>query len=200
MRRSVYLFLALLFCTAATARTARFTASAEWGGCVKAASFHSYNYLLDSGYRMNGTDWSGGGHLNAFVLFYLGTDLTDRWNLSLGSGYEGIDRRFRVYPVALRLTHFAKGADHDGWLGSLELGAGLQELEHIAAGLGRLAAGYRFRLTERTAIDLQASIRLSLQNPDLFDPDSSHPIPDERIARNNVYSGMIGLSAAFSFR
>ncbi len=191
------LFLAL---SGSASAQRHFTGTVEWGGGITLARYHSYNYVLDSGYRMIGKDFSGGGHVSGFALAGIGMDLGKRLNTTVLSGYEGVDHRFRVYPILVRLTSFREGPDREGWMGYAEAGIGLQELSHIAALLGRFGVGYRFPLTRHTAVDLTTALRLSKKKPDLFDPDSIQPIPAGRIAWNNQYSSMLSVSLSLSFR
>ena len=79
-------------------------------------------------------------------------------------------------------------------------GAGFWSISDISVVLGRLGAGYRIALTRHTLLDFLLSYRLSIRNPDLFDPDSTRQIPPERIALNHLYANKLTLSVALSFR
>lgn len=201
MRRILLPLLLLLLCHfPLQGRGGKVTAAVEWGAGMTFADYHIYNYLLEGGYRMNGSEFYFGGKVNAYWQGSLGYDILPDWNLSLNAGYEGIDRQYRVYPITVRATHTFQPANEDGYLLFVEGGAGFWGPKDISAVLGRVGTGYRLALSPRTALDLMFSFRLSMRNPDLFDPDSTHPILQERIVLNQLYSGKLTVSVALSFR
>lgn len=201
MRKLLLSFLAAaLFSVPLAGRGAKVYTAMEWGAGMTIADIHLYNYLLEGGYRMNGSDIYFGGKVNAYWQGSIGCEISPTWSLALNAGYEGIDRQYRVYPVTLRATHYLQSAAVDGWFLHCEGGVGFWSVSDISAVLGRLGAGYRLALTRHTALDFILSYRLSIRNPDLFDPDSTHQIPPERIARNLLYANKLTLSIALSFR
>lgn len=201
MRRLLLPFLLLLILPfPLIGKAGKVSAAVEWGAGMTFADYHVYNYLLEGGYRMNGSELYFGGKLNAYLQGSIGYAILPDWTLSLSAGYEGIDRQYRVYPITMRATHNFRPVGEDGWTIYVESGAGFWGPSDIAAVLGRLGGGYRIALSERTSLDLLLSYRLSMRNPDLFDPDSTRPILDERIVLNQLYSSKLTLSIAISFR
>ena len=201
MRKLLLTFLSVaIFSIPLAGRGGRVYTALEWGAGMTIADIHLYNYLLDGGYRMNGNEVYFGGKVNAYWQGSIGCELSPTWNLALNAGYEGVDRQFRVYPVTLRATHFLASSTVDGWFLYGEGGVGLWSISDISAVLGRLGAGYRLALTSHTSLDFLLSYRLSIRNPDLFDPDSTLPIPPERIALNHLYANKLTLSVAISIR
>lgn len=199
MRRILITLLSALLVLPAAGQGGKVTASIEWGGGITIGDFHHYNYQLDDGYRMTGNDWIRNTHAHAFWLIGAGYDFHPCWNISVYAGYEGIGPNLRVYPVTLRLTRCFNGNDRDGWFAFADGGAGISDFQEIPALLLRPGGGYRLALSPRATLDLVGTLRLSMRNPDLFDPDSTQPIPSARIASNRLYSSKISLSVILSF-
>lgn len=197
--RKRLLFIFLILFTYSTAVGKGFTYGIEWGGSFSVIDCHNYNYLIESGYRMNSTDISYGGKVNALFLANIGYVFADRFQVSLYSGYEGVDRNVRVVPILLRGTFFNNGVKSDGLLAYFGGGVGITDIEPRSIILSRGGVGYRFVLSKATSLDLILSAGISIRNPDLFDPDSHMPIADNRITVNNLYVGKLGLSMALSF-
>ena len=201
MRRILPVILAFLLSSLPLAgRGGKVFAAMEWGAGITLADIHLYNYLLEGGYRMNGSEIYFGGKINAYWQGSIGYEISPTWSLALNAGYEGVDRQYRVYPVTLRATHDLQSSTTDGWFLYGEGGAGFWSISDISVVLGRLGAGYRIALTRHTLLDFLLSYRLSIRNPDLFDPDSTRQIPPERIALNHLYANKLTLSVALSFR
>lgn len=197
--RKVLSVIALILLTFSISKAGGFTCGLEWGGGVTVLGYHDYNYLVESGYRMNDSDISFDGTLTASILVNAGYVIGNRFQVSLCSGYEGIDRNIRVVPILLRGTFFKNGYRSDGFLAYVGGGVGITDVERRSVALGRMGAGYRIVLSKATCLDFILSANLSIRNPDLLDPDSHMPIADNRITVNNLYLGKLGLSIALSF-
>lgn len=198
MRKFLIIIFISLF-TFSFARAGDFTYGIEWGGSVAVAEYHDYNYLIESGYRMDDASFSFGGKVNAFFLVNAGYVFAERFQVSLYSGYEGVDKNVRVVPIVLRGTFFNNGYKSDGFLAYAGGGVGITDVERRSVVLGRLGAGYRFVISKATCMDILFSANLAIRNPDLLDPDSNLPIAENRITVNNLCLGKLGLSIALSF-
>lgn len=197
--RKVLLSIVLIMITSSITRAGDFTYGVEWGGSFSVAEYHDYNYLIESGYRMNDSSFAFGGKVNGFFLANVGYLIAERFQVSLYSGYEGVDRNVRVVPIVLRGAFFNKGYHSDGIFAYVGGGVGITDIERRSVILGRLGTGYRIVLSKATSLDFIISANLSIRNPDLLDPDSHMPIADNRISVNNLYLGKLGLSMALSF-
>ena len=197
--RKVLFSIILILVTSSITRAGNFTYGVEWGGSFSAIRYHDYNYLIESGYRMNDSSLSFGGKVNGVFWANVGYLIANRFQISLYSGYEGIDRNVRVVPIVLRGAFFNKGYHSDGLFAFAGGGVGITDVERRSVILGRIGAGYRIVLSKATCLDFMISANMSIRNPDLLDPDSHMPIADYRISVNNLCLGKLGLSMALSF-
>ena len=62
--RKVLFSIILILVTSSITRAGNFTYGVEWGGSFSAIRYHDYNYLIESGYRMNDSSLSFGGKVN----------------------------------------------------------------------------------------------------------------------------------------
>ena len=170
----------------------------EWGAGLTFHTYHIYNYLREDGTRLQGNDFQFVANLNASILFHVGYDLGNRWNASLVTGYEGINDRFRIFPLGVRGARFFGTDPHsDNSFCFLEPGVGLFSSADKYTFYLRMGYGKRFNLSPGTDLDFSVSYRLAHSCPELIDPDEE--IVD-RLFSNNILTGFLGFSMALHFQ
>ena len=183
---------------AASGPSREFVYGVEWGSGLTFHTYHIYNYVREDGTRMQGNDFQFVTNLNASLLFKAGYDFGSRWNLSLVTGYDGINDRFRVIPLGFRGTCFFREGQRDSrpFLFA-EPGAGLFSSSDKYAFYLRVGYGKRFNLSPGTDLDFSVCYRLTHSCPKLIDPDDE--IID-RLFSNNILTGFFGVSMSLHFK
>ena len=170
----------------------------EWAFGLTFHTFHTYNYLRADGTRIQGSDHQFITNLNASILFKGGYDLGTRWNISVITGYEGINDRFRIIPLGTRGTYFfGNGQNKDGSFIFIEPGTTLFSSADNWVFYMRLGFGKRFELSPATVFDISLFYRLTHSCPELVDPDQE--IVD-RLFSNNILTGFLGINMSLNFQ
>lgn len=205
MRRQVIISILLLLlpCLALPARepgTASFRFGIEWGGCSTLYTAMHQNYTVEDGYRVDENHAGGTFIGNAQMLANAGVNITPHIALAAYSGLTGISKDFRVVPLTLRGTYFFKDMHCDGMLCYLDGGVGLKckNLSDICTLLSA-GTGYHLALSRAVSLEFLACVRLTLDRPDIMDPDTGKAIPAENIRVNNARYGALNFSVALSF-
>lgn len=159
------------------------------------------NYTVGDGYRVddNHAGWTFIG--NARILANVGVNVTPHIALAAYSGLTGISKDFRAVPLTLRSTYFIRGMDCDGLLCYVDGGVGFKNHRNLSDVCTLLSAGtgYHMALSRSVSLDFLISARLTLDSPDIFDPDSGKVIPAGNIRVNSARYGSLNLSIALSF-
>lgn len=138
------------------------------------ANFHVYshfNYIPEGGYRVDHEDNDFGYSTNANVMAHFGFNVSENLNLSAYAGYQGINRKQRIFPVTLRATVlFGKHDDPGRWLSYIGGGIGLKGSEKMFgnAYVANCGVGYRLNLTREVKLDFLSGLVSTYWHPDTF--------------------------------
>lgn len=202
MKKSLAYLCALLLCAQSLSAGdkdffGRFHPGLEWGYTGTMMSYHHFNYLDESiGFRINDEEWVNRYNTNAFVYASLAFDLFPTIRASLISGYEGIQRGRRVFPLLARAAYHPEGLDSDGIFIFLDGGITLGQKHTNQAQLG---AGYSMVLSESSSLSFLLGFRLAYDRPEVWDPIEEEYVSPCNIRRNDAwYCGVkLGVSLYF---
>ena len=171
----------------------------EWGFSPSLANYHHYNYLDESiGYRINDEGWTYPYHLNAFILAGVTVDLSSRLDLSVLSGYQGVDINRRTVPLLWRASYFFCGKDRDGFLLFGDAGVFLRKRQKYGRQL-EAGAGYLISLTPHSSITFRIGGRVVYDRPDVWDPIEEEYISTRNIKRNDAWYYALNLGIGLFF-
>ena len=203
MKKAAYIiFLLLPMITLAEERQTtarRMTFGAEWGYVFTFFSGYHNNFFSPDGWRVDEKD-SGISHFsNAEINFHIGYDFSEKWNISAYAGFTAIQDTDYCIPVSLRVTrYFNPNQKGDRWLSFIDLGSGVSIKKHPQEIItGKIGAGYRISLSERTGLDFIASLRMNYTHADIIFENTE--IQHDRTNRNNVYGCAISAGVSLSF-
>jgi hypothetical protein len=177
----------------------RMTFGAEWGYVMTFFSGYHNNFFSPDGWRVDDSHSSLCHFSNAEINFHVGYDFSDKWNLSAYAGFTAIQDTDNCIPVSLRATrYFTPDMKGDRWFSFIDLGSGISVKKHPQEILtGKIGAGYRILLSERTRLDFLASLRMNYTHADIiFD---NIEIQHDKINRNNVYGCALSVGISLSF-
>lgn len=204
MKRCVaYILLILLPVTlSAEERTSdgkRLTFGAEWGYiCTFFSGYHN-NFFSPDGWRVDENGFDGVFYNNAEVYLHIGYNLGKNWNISLYTGYAGIQDIHHSIPVSIRGTRFFNAdCNGDRWFSFIDLGSGIsikKRPQEIVT--GKIGGGYRISLSGRTKLDFLASLRATYSHRDIIFENTE--ISHDRINRNNAYGCSVSIGVSLSF-
>lgn len=172
-------------------RTFNFAIEADYIANIRVYSH--LNYITDEGYRVNEEDNSPKYNTNAQVLAGAGVNIGRHFNLSLYSGYQGINRKQALIPVLLRPSVLlGQPGDKGRWLVFIDGGPGFRASSHAdrVAVISHAGFGYRIATTKRTSLDILGSIHSTVWHPWFFDDTV------KEVRRNNEVLSGINLGVA----
>lgn len=202
MKRTVcaIFFLALVSLLDCRAASPDFSFGVEWGYSISLLKAHHINYLDADGSRVSEQDVTTRSYSNANVLASVGLNLGDKTNISICSGYMGVEDNVRVIPALLRVSFAPRGLKSSGFVASIEGGAGMNVLYNDQIlGLGGIGAGYRIGLSGKFSIDLKMYLRASYDHPNIYDPTYYGFVPKDRITINQAGYGSAGITVMVNF-
>ena len=186
MKRYVaYILLILLPVTLSaeerTSEAKRLTFGAEWGYiCTFFGGYHN-NFYSPDGWRVDENEFGGVFYNNVEVYLHIGYNFGEKWNLSLYTGYAGVQDRLHCIPFSIRGTRFFNAdCKGDRWFSFIDLGSGIG-----------------ISLSERTKLDFLASLRATYSHTDIIFGNTE--ISHDRINRNNAYGCSVSLGVSLSF-
>lgn len=184
----------LLCCTASAARPGYpgFTFGAEWSYVATVLSYRHYNFISTDGQRVNQKKLYSGIHSNGQILLHGGYNFSRHFNLSLYTGYSGINKSESMIPVSLRGT-FLLGRDPlaNRGLVYLDIGTGINGLPDEArlSLSGKIGGGYRVSLSKCTKLDFLVSLQSIFTRPDVYEHNAGETqyVTEDRLRRNNAF-------------
>ncbi len=204
MKRYVaYILLILLPVTLSaeerTSEAKRLTFGAEWGYiCTFFGGYHN-NFYSPDGWRVDENEFGGVFYNNVEVYIHIGYNFGEKWNLSLYTGYAGVQGKHHCIPFSIRGTRFFNAdCKGDRWFSFIDLGSGISIKKRPQEILtGKVGGGYRISLSERTKLDFLASLRATYSHTDIIFGNTE--ISHDRINRNNAYGCSVSLGVSLSF-
>ena len=176
-----------------------FSFGVEWGANAKLGELYHYNYIDNSGGRVDDKNSMFSYHANGHVLGKIGINLGQKFRLDVNSGYMGIADGTRVVPVTLRANIMPKGRSESGFMYFLDGGTFFNE--NLSDRLGLLGAagfGYRIALTRNVGLDFLFNVRCAYDHPDIVNPDGGFVLL-ENIRQNNAEYFSLGFSISLDF-
>lgn len=204
MRRlAIYILLAFLpvlsFAEDRAKQVSRFTYGAEWGYILTFYNGYHYNFFSPDGWRVNEKDAGACFYSNAEIYAHAGFNLSNDWNISAYLGYTAIQDKDHCIPVSLRATrYFRENGKGDRWLAYIDVGSGVSIKKHPQELFtGKLGTGYRLSLSEKTKLDVLASLRMTYAHSNIEFENTQ--ISFDRINRNNVYGCALSVGLSLTF-
>ena len=150
----------------------RITWGLEWGIAGTVFSHHDFQYTTLEGHHIDQHLNEGQFHVHGLMTARIGLQTGPRLNLSLISGWQGMQYEIRCIPVSLRMTYaFGTDPESAGISTFLEGGIGLKENLNGSNGTFaktgfsyRIPLGYGFRLC------MNAAAQATFCQPDIYDP------------------------------
>ena len=200
---AVFIFLTFLpvisFAGDRTVPERRITYGAEWGYILTFFSGYHNNFFSPDGWRVDEKDHGSACYSNAEVYLHMGYNISDYWNLSAYLGYTSLHDMNHCVPISLRATrYFNSNMKGDRWLSYVDLGGGISiKKDPQEVFIGKVGTGYRLSLSERTKMDILASLRMSYGHSDVNFENTQINI--ERINRNNIYGCGLSIGVSLTF-
>ncbi len=177
----------------------RFTYGLEWGYVATIVSgWHNY-FIAPEGYRMETKGGRFGLTSNADMYMNVGYNMSEKWNISLFLGYEGIAEFHKAVPVSLRMTRYSdEKPNGDRWFSFIDAGSGII-IKREPQGLltGKVGAGYSMSLSEYASLDFFLSARYVHAHSQIIYYNTY--IPLSKTDRNMAYAVAISLGMALKF-
>ncbi len=160
----------------------RITWGLEWGIAGTVFSHHDYQYTTLEGHHIDQHFNDAQFHVQGLMTARIGLQTSRRLNVSLVSGWQGLQYEIRCIPVSLRVT-YAMGADPEdaGISTFLEGGIGIKEnLKGKEGYFAKTGLSYRIPLGYGTRLCMNAAAQGSFCQPAIYDPydtiyvDESH--------------------------
>lgn len=173
----------------------------EWGYSVSFHNIRHFNYLDAEGSRIDVNDRFFKAGSNAGILASIGVNIAEKCNLSLCSGYLGVEDNIRIVPLLARFTVVPSGVHKGGFILTLDGGAGIDVLNTgRILPLADFGTGYRVGFDSGICLDFKFMLRGVYDNPSIFDPtfDDGY-VPASNIKTNQAVYLSAGLSAALCF-
>ena len=202
-RMALYIFLAFLpvtsFAEDRTASERRITYGAEWGYILTFYSGYHNNFFSTDGWRVDEKDHGPVSYSNADAYLHMGYNFSDYWNLSVYLGYTALQDKDHCIPMSIRATrYFQENSKNDRWLSYIDLGGGVSiKKDPQEMLIGKIGAGYRFSLSERTRMDVLAALRMTYGHSNINFENTQINI--EKINRNNIYGCALSIGVSLTF-
>jgi len=167
----------------------------EWGYIAQTHIYSHFNYVAEGGYRVDSRDPKPSFNSNAQILAHFGFNIGDNFNLAAYGGYQGINRRQRIFPVTLRATVlFGEPEDNGRWLTYAGGGIGLKGSPKMFgnAYVANGGFGYRLNLTRETKLDFLCSLQATYWHPNTFSESIE-------VRRSNEYLLGLNIGVGISF-
>ncbi|MCQ2181659.1 MAG: hypothetical protein MJY50_06355 [Bacteroidales bacterium] len=173
----------------------------EWGYCAGIYNAHSFVYYDELGSMMADKDKGFQYNPNAYVLADIGFNLTQKAQVAIQCGYEGISRDNDIIPVRLKFSYIPEGLNADGAVLFVAGGAGFHpDRRALGTSVSWLAGGgYHIYAGGRTGIEITASIRATYDSPVVRDKWSGQVISPSKILQDNALFVSANIGAAVFF-
>lgn len=200
-RKLIILLVAILLpaATYAQQKASAFRFGVEWGAGSQFASRYHYNYVQDTGFRIDDKDSRLCAALLGNVMGFAGVDVSEQLGLAIYGGVAGISADRQMIPVLLRTSFYPSGCGSDGYFAFFDLGTDARSLISDSSILADIGAGRRLALSKDIRLDFLLTLRTLQQTPVITDPDYGTIIPAEniRVSYAGIYA--IGLSISLEF-
>ena len=195
------LFIALIFsCLCCLSRGQEITWSVEWGTAATFYTHHDYQYTTLDGHHIDEHYYDTQTHLHGLMTARVGIQASRRLNLSLGTGWQGLQREIRCMPVSLRATLDLGDPQKNGMLTFLEGGIGITEdFKGKAGDFAKLGMGYRIPLGYGVQLRFLAALQASLCHPQLFDIYDNITVDDNHLEYSDRSAGAVVINMALEF-
>lgn len=196
--RLIILLLSSCLCLPLTAQ--RVTWSVEWGAAATVYTHHDFQYTTLEGYHIDSHFFNNQFHLNGQLLAYIGLQTSRRFNLAVGTGWQGLQNEIRCLPVSLRATLDLGTPDKNGMLVFLEGGSGFSEnLKRKEGDFLKIGTGYRIPLGYGIRLKFMGALQASICHPQLFDIYDNITVDDSHLEYSDRTSGAVVVSMALEF-
>lgn len=161
---------------------------------------HDFQYTTLDGYHIDDHYYDTRSFLHGIMMARIGIQASRRLNLSLGSGWQGLQYETRCIPVSLRGTLDFGNPDKNGFLTFLEGGIGLSEnLKKKSGDFVKIGTGYRIPLGYGIQLRLMAALQASVCHPQLFDIYDNVVVDNDHLEYSDRTAGSIVFSMSLDF-
>lgn len=145
----------------------KFRYGVEWGIGSTILSGTKCSYIADEGFLVESEELKFLCHMNGCITGFLGMEVMDRLGFRVYSGYMGLTKRERMIPLTMRAAwNFNGFSSRTSSSMFVDAGAGFRKDAKVSF-LGRTGYSYSCRLTEKTALELNAAALVSCSHPDV---------------------------------
>lgn len=204
MKRGLLIYILILMCCLNTSGkepvvAPKVTFGTEWSYIATIQSGYHYHFFAPDGYRVDLKNNEFRYFTNGELLFHVGYNFNELWNLSVYLGYTGLSDMHPALPISLRATrYFGNDPLSDRWFAMVDLGSGVSiKKSPREIIVGKLGGGYRISLSRHAKMDFIASIRVANTHPDII--YYGYQIEDKWINRDNGYLSSISLGISLTF-
>ena len=177
-----------------------FTYTVEWGASGNWFNYNVSTYITDVQSLVNIRNINPFFHLNGELMAGVGLNVGKRLNLSLLTGYCGIQKGVRFYPAELRASVFLQPGRSKGAFFFLGGGGGIcEERRQKTAFFGRGGYGYRFDIGSGAALDFRAALQGAYSHPDVTDKYTGKIVQQSNLRRSKSISINTIFSVALVF-
>lgn len=173
----------------------------EWG--YTGTFLHKYhNDYIDStdGYRVDVRDTDYLLYSNAFMQAGISVEAAQHYALGINCGFAGVFQDRRMFPVSLRFSYFFNSYKEDGLFAIAEAGkAFVFEDKVLKNNIARLGGGYRFTLSNRNSMDINAFAQLATDHPAIYNMNIGHNVQPAYLRCSDSYYAALVFSVALSF-
>ena len=199
MRLRLFILL-ILSCLCRLTQAQEITWSVEWGTAATFYTHHDYQYTTLDGYHIDEHYYETQTHLHGLMTVRVGIQASRRLNLSVGTGWLGLQRGIRCLPVSLRGTLDMGDPDRNGFMAFAEGGIGLSEkLEKKSGDFARIGTGYRIPLGYGVRLRFMAALQASVCHPQLFDIYDGIVVDDSHLEYSDRTAAALVVSMGLEF-
>lgn len=200
MKRGVLSVIILLMLGAGAAASPKWVYGVSWGASYSFAAADKATYITEDLMLAEINDVHGYSRVNGLLMCRFGIGC--RYNeFTLGTGWQGLARNCRVFPVTVAWSHFRDPERNSGLHLDLEAGVGFPEAKsNDIFYSGNIGFGYRIPVGCGLKMDCGISLRTSYVHLyDLPDPDTHKPIPAENFRSSQTTVGALVFSIGLIF-
>ena len=192
--------------------TGMFTWGLEWGSTLSFYDKSSFIFMAEEGFAVEGGELLVDPHMNAFALFSVGYNVSYNTNVSINTGWQGVAKEKRIFPVTGRVTYVFTGLprltsertptytpDIQNFV-FFDTGVGISQAQlHGLTLLAKAGYGVRLPLGYGMSLDTSLSFQASYAHPELYDKFADRKVPWSKVGKSDSFYMGLSLSMAVRF-
>lgn len=178
-----------------------FTGGLEWGYSLTSTMFSHYNFLANTGIRVNKKDNSLNIDSNGQINAYIGTKFLKKFSFTIHGGYYGLQSDRRAPVLSARGSYYFNGYLSDTFILYAEGGKGFATThlnQHIW--LAKLGGAGQLHLSNWMNLIISLSFQYTTDHPaSYYDDMGKTSVTSPALLRSDTYYGAVNLAIGLNF-